>query len=201
MYAKRITVISASKSFLRFFELELSSMGAYVNVSKSNTVGRCECDLLIIDLDTVGSVSDTYPCPVIRVSQYEDKSEDAILWPISISEFEERCHKIFQSPERDMSEKNEDTLFVVDKSNGIVMLGRVQIHLSRTELAVIDELCSNCAKTVTRQRIMEIIGAKTGNNSDVYICMLRKKLESPFGKRLIFTERSVGYYTHLRIVK
>ena len=201
MYGRKVTVISDNKRLLKFFEMELLSMGACVSTSKNLLAGSSECELLIIDIDTVRAVSDTYGCPVIRVSENEINDKNAILWPVCITEFTEKCNSILKDTVKEVSEETVDTLYVLDNENGIVMLDNVQIRLSRTELAVMDELCANCGKTVTRQRLMDIIGAKTGNISDVYICMLRKKIEALFGKRLIFTERSKGYYTYLRMVK
>ena len=201
MYGKKVTVLSSNKRLVRFFELELSFMGAYVSTSKNSASGNTECDLIIIDVDTTDVTPSNCACPVIRVSEKLHDDGDILLWPVSISELSKKCNGIFNTQSANATDGVIDTLFVLDAENGIALLGNTQIRFSRTELLVIDELCVNCGNTVTRQRIMEIIGADTGNISDVYICMLRKKLEKPLGKRLIFTKRSIGYYTNLRIVK
>ena len=54
-------------------------------------------------------------------------------------------------------------------------------------------LCDNANEAVSREDMNKLFGAEDGNIAEVYICKLRKKLEEPLGKRLIYTVRSKGY--------
>ena len=41
--------------------------------------------------------------------------------------------------------------------------------------------------------LSKLIGGASGNMCDVYICMLRKKIDDQFGVKLIYTVRGKGY--------
>ena len=52
---------------------------------------------------------------------------------------------------------------------------------------------------VRRETLMEILGAEKGNISDVYVCLLRKKLEQLCECHVILTVRGVGYSMALTV--
>ena len=54
-------------------------------------------------------------------------------------------------------------------------------------------LLSAHGQAVTRAMLDEAIGASAANKTDVYICLLRKKLEALTGNPTIRTVRGVGY--------
>ena len=54
-------------------------------------------------------------------------------------------------------------------------------------------LYENRGTPVSRAELDVALGNHGGNESDVYICLLRRKLESD-GQRRIFTKRGVGYF-------
>ena len=67
-----------------------------------------------------------------------------------------------------------------------------RVLLSPKEYAVFELLLANRGKPVSRAQISERIGESSANKADVYICYLRKKIETP-ERRVIRTVRGKGY--------
>lgn len=79
-----------------------------------------------------------------------------------------------------------------------VMVGDEVVSLTPAEFKLFSLLYTAFSEgeVLSRERIREELGkgeSKGGNLCDVYICHLRKKLETPSGRRLIFTVRGEGY--------
>ena len=68
-----------------------------------------------------------------------------------------------------------------------------RFQLSDHEIKLLGRLCESSGESVSREELNRLLGADSGNIADVYICRLRRKLESGDGKRVIFTVRSAGY--------
>ena len=79
--------------------------------------------------------------------------------------------------------------------------GESSVTLTESEFKVLEYLCSNLGKTVTRQELNMLLGADSSNISDVYVCHLRKKLEALSARKLIYTERSRGYRIEIGLKK
>lgn len=78
------------------------------------------------------------------------------------------------------------------------IVGNERISLSSNEWAILAALCKarEVGKCVSREELGRVIGhgeGEGGNIVDVYVCHLRKKIEFPIGRRLIFTHRGEGY--------
>ena len=78
-----------------------------------------------------------------------------------------------------------------------VVRGGVELDLTRREFELLEYLLRHVDATVTREMIAREVwkdadGMLT-NTIDVYVTMLRKKVEHPGGRQLIHTVRGVGY--------
>jgi DNA-binding response OmpR family regulator len=78
-----------------------------------------------------------------------------------------------------------------------VVRGGVELDLTRREYELLEYLLRHKNSTVTREMIAREVwkdaeGLLT-NTIDVYVTLLRKKVERPGGKQLIHTVRGVGY--------
>ena len=78
-----------------------------------------------------------------------------------------------------------------------VVRGGVELDLTKREFELLEYLLRHKNATVTRDMIArdvwkEVTGMLT-NTIDVYITLLRKKVERPGGRQLIHTVRGVGY--------
>lgn len=198
-------VISSNMELLRFFELELLTLGFNVTAVQSLSEACDRYDFLIADIDTVSIVPSAYNCPVICVSATCKECENGtyfLPWPVSVHGIANCCYTVCdRSDGEHMNASDKNVLYAVDKREGIAVLDGRNVNLSQTEFKIIEALCRAEGKIVTREQIMEAIGADKGNISDVYICRLRKKLEGICGRKLIYTERSVGYRTVLRMAE
>ena len=81
----------------------------------------------------------------------------------------------------------------VDEVEHCAVFGNERIMLSESEYKVLSLLCDRRGETVDREEISRLLGSSEGNISDVYICMLRRKIDNRLGLKLIFTVRGKGY--------
>ena len=70
------------------------------------------------------------------------------------------------------------------------------LRLSRTEFSILECLMRSAGRIVTRDQLIEAVWGDrevSSNNLDVFIHFLRVKVDPPGHRRLIHTERGVGY--------
>jgi len=78
----------------------------------------------------------------------------------------------------------EKMLAVIDGKN---------IFFSETEFKILEILYENRGKAVSRDCIAKLISGNKSNSVDVYVCMIRRKIDTPFDSRFIRTVRGEGY--------
>lgn len=198
----KIAVVTENLELASFFELEFSYRGFEVDALFSVSDINGEYIMAIIDADTCSPAQSSHGRSVM-VSSFTDTvitSEIcSLVWPTPLTDIDKLCRTVMLGDEHPASySKSEDLSILTDLQNLTVILNGQTIKLTKSEFAILIELCEAAGNTVKRERIMELLGAERGNISDVYIYHLRKKLEGNSGKRLIFTERGVGYRTLLK---
>lgn len=71
------------------------------------------------------------------------------------------------------------------------------VELTRTEYAILEQLMRNCGRVITRDALIETVWGGNSdiesNTLDVFVRLLRAKIEMPGEERLIRTVRGVGY--------
>ena len=207
MNGSRAAIVSSNSEVIRFLELELKLMDISVDVYAPSAVLKKHYGLLLIDTDTVADVSVYGAEGVVKISSdisavQGSADQRLIPWPTSIERIREACMDVLMAKNSEIENvKNmtdtSNTVCVVDEQERVISVEEHRVKLSASEYRILKELCEANGRTVLRSEIMSILGAEDGNISDVYICRLRKKLETPMGRRLIFTERNVGYRTSL----
>ena len=142
---------------------------------------------ITVEISSVGESNVAYPVPTLT-------------WPTPIDDIDKLCELVLFGEEyaRTQSDDDGDDWITADLQTKTVTVGGRTVRLTQSELDVLSELCGAEGKIVSRERIMEILGATQGNISDVYVHRLRKKLESFGNKRFIFSERGIGYRTVLK---
>ncbi len=200
MQKARACIISKNKALTRFFELELINLSYDVSIRTEIELTE-EFDAVILDKDTVkGGVR--CACPVLVVS--EDtvaEGSRSLPWPTPIDSIREQLLRMLgeQASRQSVSEKEEFDGRIYATGERRFLIGGINVELSKNEAAILERLCRAKGEAVSRGEIMELLGAVEGNISDVYICLLRKKLERQLGRRLIFTHRNKGYSTCLTL--
>jgi two-component system KDP operon response regulator KdpE len=86
----------------------------------------------------------------------------------------------------------------IDLARRLVMRGDEPVHLTRTELTLLEQLCRHPGKLLTQEYLLrEVWGPGYGTESNylrVYVGQLRKKLGDDAARpRLILTEPGIGY--------
>ena len=202
----RAAIITQNVRLAELIRAELEICGCQTEVS-SGELTSLEYDLLIVDTDTVTSVDLVGRGVTVTVSErYSESSfsEPYILsYPVRLSDVDRLCLTVIPVDigEREDSGANENTVYVIDSSAGIVQTESALVKLTRTEFLLLETLCETEGEPISRERIGEILGESDGNKVDVYICRLRKKLEAHDGKRTIVTRRGRGYSTSLVLRK
>jgi two-component system, OmpR family, copper resistance phosphate regulon response regulator CusR len=132
-----------------------------------------------------------------RVLGLDSGADDYLVKPFAFAELLARVRALLR---RDVSGRElvlcADDL-EVDLLARRVVRGGVELDLTKREYELLEYLLRHKNATVTRDMIArdvwkEVTGAPT-NAIDVYITMLRKKVERPGARQLIHTVRGVGY--------
>ena len=203
----RAAVVSENKDIIRFFSLELQMIDVAVDIYTPDQRLTSDYDLVIVDTDTALNGYTIGTGVIVRVSSNVEQVQGCadpymIPWPVSIERIHEICLGLIhgggiqQNIARVFADIS-NIVYVSDEHERVISIDDIKIKLSVSEYRLLERLCMAHGDTVSREEIMEILGAQDGNISDVYICRLRKKLETPLGRKLIFTERNVGYRTSL----
>jgi DNA-binding response OmpR family regulator len=71
-----------------------------------------------------------------------------------------------------------------------------ELRLTRTEFSILECLARSAGRIVTRDRLLDAVWGDRevgSNNLEVFINFLRRKVDAPGNRKLIQTERGVGY--------
>jgi two-component system copper resistance phosphate regulon response regulator CusR len=85
---------------------------------------------------------------------------------------------------------------VIDRDSRKVTRGGQPVGLTRREYDLLEALAVNEGRVLSRETIQERVWSDDeafSNTVDVFIGTLRKKVDAPFGKKLIHTEVGFGY--------
>jgi two-component system response regulator MprA len=84
----------------------------------------------------------------------------------------------------------------VDLEAREVRRGSASVNLTRTEFAILECLMKSAGRVVTRDRLIDFVWGDreiNSNNLEVFIRFLRAKIDPPDSRKLIQTERGIGY--------
>ena len=209
MNKKCVAVISKSKEFSRFLELELILMNFKVEVLLTSDDLEDRFDGVILDEDSARELMGVYNCPIISFSQKiseptKIKDTYKLPKPCSLETLHNIIFEMYGSTPKALKqnvEEDENVIYITDSKNRYAVIGNYHFKLTECELLVLEELCMAQGDVVSRERLSQILGNESGNLVDVYVCYLRKKLECPLNRKLIFSARGQGYSTVLKMEK
>ena len=200
----RIAVVSRDPVFSDFFELEAFACGCPVCVLTAAPAELSEYDVVIMDAQVGYCVSDRQACTVVTVVRSNEQKKEWLSqvtweWPVSVqlvrALYEEPHADRVQGadlPEQKRERGSVPVLYLLSPEQRQVLYRNREIGLSEGEWRLLCRLRDAGGDPVDRQSLGELFGG-SGNIVDVYVHALRKKLEHPFGIRLIETVRGKGY--------
>lgn len=194
-----IAICGKDTRFCRMLELELSTMGYTVVRNPHGGSYR----LWIVDLDTVTPTPGTIERCYLGVTwDTASLSEEKRLLchvlrqrPLKMDAFREEVTRLL-FPERPLS-RTVRTRPLLSRAQAPARgfeLNGTSLALTDTEELILAALYARRGETVSRDELCALLGNESnGKLADVYICLLRKKLEANGTPRLLFTVRGVGY--------
>ena len=193
---------------LLFEDREYSDMLRYELISLGFEIAKNEkeADLILTEEEFLPYI-EAKPAVVFMRDDFEapSRAEKTIVFPFVFQrkELRKRLKELFSElvltaagENIPAPSDNIEILTLPDKKSALV--GGETVPLSKTEWKMLSllTLAAKKGKAVSREELEEAIGhdsEKGGNIVDVYICRLRRKIEFPIGRRLIFTVRGSGY--------
>lgn len=213
LYAK---IITDDKRFERMLSLELSDRGVEIvgeiTIDFKHLTKKNFYTLVDLDFCSEDDIADLLSCSsVVGFSHSYMDANNGILGscyailhrPFLMDElfsviFNEGIREphfpTITSPKRNGKKLGDKSGYLkVDHSSKKAIWGNEGIALTDSEYKVLALLCDKRGETVSRGEISALLGATDGNISDVYICMLRRKIDNRLGIKLIYTVRGEGY--------
>ena len=219
----RILVVEDQVKMANFLKKGLNEVGYAVDLAESGIAAESfmaqgEYDLVILDvmlpdqngIDTARHLRrDGYQGPILMLtalSTTKDKilgldagADDYLTKPYSIDELLARVRALLRR-KSSTTGGNSSLQYAdleIDLLHRKVKRGTQEINLTTKEFALLEYLTRNAERPLGRTSIAEHVWDinfdSESNVIDVYINMLRKKLDAPFSKKLIHTVVGVGY--------
>lgn len=205
-YKKHIAVVSKHRELSMFFELEALACGCSVRVFTAPPQDISEFDFVVIDLEAGYCFSQNDTCQIAVVCRGKRTMDlhqfDYVWdWPVSIETVREAYEgaPLLKTSDCVTSSEKSKIYFLSEKEYSVVYRNQT-IALTESEWLVLKLLAERPEKIVPREALSALFEGTQGNVADVHICHLRKKLEAPFGIRLIETVRGKGYLLKAKIV-
>lgn len=192
---KRIAVVSERQKLLDFFRMEAESCGCSVNVFSEMPFDISGYDLIIADTDANKSKSGLYEDERIYTiipNAKTDVKNKILSYPIPVRELR-GLYEGGVVTDSDEQKNSRKVILYIGDGKKRVELNNKKIELTDKEHKLLMRLGQSVGEPVSREELMELLGADRGNIADVYICRLRGKLGASDGARLIRTVRGKGY--------
>jgi hypothetical protein len=205
-----VCIISTDQSYARLLELELAEQHLRAEVAKAYTFRAREAYLIVLDLDSCGEATIPPEKQVVGFSRTPDalpaeqreRCAALLRRPFRMDEFRSRVWDCGSwpsdlrpdaRPTEALYERSPDLL--LDFETKTVTYGDRQVRLSGTEFSVLSCLYENRGATVSKEDLEALVGRNEteSNKVEVYVCLVRRKLEATFSRKWIWTVRGAGY--------
>ena len=191
-------------------------LDSYSGTEALMVLERKQVDLILLDLMLPGLngeeiVKKIKDIPIIVISakiSAEDKvnvllngANDYITKPFSTEELLARIH--VQLRIKEGRRENKILVYkdmVLDETNHAICIQEKQIHLTKTEFAILKQLLLNPKQVVTKSKLLELIGQDTldgdENSLKVHISNIRKKIRKITEEEYIESVWGIGFKIH-----
>lgn len=123
-------------------------------------------------------------------------ADDYLTKPFSFEVLLARIRARTRAPDARQASTLRYADLVLDRGAREVRRGGEPIRLTRTEFSILECLMRSAGRIVTRDQLIETVWGDrevSDNNLEVFIRFLRVKVDPPGHRKLIYTERGVGY--------
>jgi two-component system response regulator MprA len=123
-------------------------------------------------------------------------ADDYLTKPFSFEVLLARIRARTRAPDARQASTLRYADLVLDRGTREVRRGGEPIRLTRTEFSILECLMRSAGRIVTRDQLIETVWGDrevSDNNLEVFIRFLRVKVDPPGHRKLIYTERGVGY--------
>ena len=208
----QVAILSADAVFARMLELEFSMLGLRT-LSCGAMADTDSASVVVLDLDSAEPPAscetvigftrnsalvkiDTHRhCSMILHRPFEVRLlRREVMAALGILE----GHSVTQSVEKkreeeEEKEKEKEFRLFLDEDRSLLLAEDREIALTPIEMRMMKHLLEHRGETVSKEALTSLIGDSASNKTEVYICYLRRKTDSPNGMRLIRTVRQRGY--------
>ncbi|HEY4500290.1 MAG TPA: response regulator transcription factor [Candidatus Paceibacterota bacterium] len=160
--------------------------------------GMCVC----ADLRNQGNTT-----PILMLSVDSDSerkadlldtgADDYITKPFLYKELRSRLRALLRRPSKTVSSVLQIDDLVLDSSNQTAVRGKKKIYLTRKEFSLLEYLVRNAGMTLSRGSLLEHVWDDEvnifSNTVETHILNIRKKINAPKKKKLIYTLSGRGY--------
>lgn len=217
----RILIVEDQQKMASFIKKGLQAQGYIADISETgmgaeSMVIENEYDLIILDvnlpdqngMDTARHLrQDGQRMPILMLtalSTTKDKihgldsgADDYLTKPFDFDELLARVRALLRRNNKAENSKLRYGDIEVDLIQRRVIRNNVEVNLTAKEFSLLEYFMRNPGRPITRIEISEHVwdvNFDTNTNIiDVYINMLRKKIDSPFDKKMIHTMVGYGY--------
>ena len=123
-------------------------------------------------------------------------ADDYLTKPFSFEVLLARVRARTRAPDARQASTLRYADLALDRGTREVRRGGEPIRLTRTEFSILESLMRSAGRVVTRDQLIETVWGDrevSDNNLEVFIRFLRVKVDPPGHRKLIHTERGVGY--------
>lgn len=190
----QVLILSADAVFARMLTLELEMQR--ISAANRPSADGHTAEVVLLDLDTATPPDSTTYRQMIGFGTRSAAAGDEAGRLCSLvlrRPFEMRvlCAEVSKLLKSGTDEQAEPPLLILNPDGVILSDGR-RVAVSPKERAVLELLLQHRGEPVSREMISAAIGESSANKADVYVCYLRKKLETS-ERRVIRTVRGKGY--------
>ncbi len=206
MFAIKIGIFSNDTEFAEWLALECIACGADVRCFSPQSSELDWCDIVFFDTSMSVSlpVGNYILVGIYRGAEIIEDMYDAVLnYPFLIEDVRNIILNLPIErgiPHQDKKYKDSRYTIYLNEGKRQASLFNIKITLSDYEMRILKRLCQTPASTVSREELVSLFEKNiAGNMVDVYVCRLRKKLESATLEKVIYTIRGQGYLTNYSV--
>ena len=201
-FKNRIAVISADRDMVTFFAWEARACGCPVEVFDRPPADLSGFDLAVLDARAGLCLPDAEGrCRIVVVGE-PAKAEKRFFadlrweWPISVevvrAAYESR-RECGDMPTHEMRVASAPTVYWLSREERTVFYRNRTVALTEREWQLLCALGEAQGQVVSIEALTACLSCDDPNVVKVHLCHLRKKLEEPFGARIVETVRNRGY--------